>query len=196
MKVLRAFISVTIIVALAVLIGRTPATAGKGNNKGQGHQIQLRDLAGTTAEAAQGSAVFCHDPSTGAGVACSTPGAVAVPFTFLSVGPVIRDAKGNACGSFTETLSDVPPDANPPLVIQFQVGGQTTSYDPQTATGDGPFTSFSGAKCVGAVATGGTAVGTGTAQFTASQGGDRIVFILTTLPGVGAFSISGFDHRE
>jgi hypothetical protein len=36
----------------------------------------------------------------------------------------------------------------------------------------------------------------GTCHFTALEGGHRIDYILTTLPGVGAFSISGFDHRE
>jgi hypothetical protein len=51
-------------------------------------------------------------------------------------------------------------------------------------------------RCSGATATGGTVIGTGTCHFTASEDGRRIDYILTTLPGVGTFSISGFDHRE
>jgi hypothetical protein len=93
-------------------------------------------------------------------------------------------------------LADVPPDAKPPLISQFQVGAKNTSYDPNTGTGDCSFTSFNGATCTGATATGGTVIGTGSCHFTASEGGDRLDFILTTLAGVGAFSISGFDHRE
>jgi hypothetical protein len=174
----------------------TATAGGKNHDDGNGEEITLSDLAGTTAETGRGSIVLCFDPSTKAGVACGTAGALVVPYTYVAVGPVIRDADGNACGSFIETLSNIPPDATPPLVNQFQVGAKTTSYDPATATGDCSFTSFTGAKCAGAVATGGTISGTGTCHFTASEGGRRIDYILTTLPGVGAFSISGFDHRE
>ncbi len=194
---MRLRYELTLVGILAVLVSNTTvATAGHGNNNGNGHQIQVRDLAGTFAETGQGSIVLCHDPSTGAGVACSTPGAVAVPFTYVAVGPVISDDDGDSCGSFTATYSNVPPDAHPPLVIKFQVGARLTSYDPDTATGDGEFTSYTGAKCVGATISGGTATGTGTDHGTASEDGDRMDFILTTLPGVGTFSITGTNHRE
>src|SRR5215469_7154227 len=104
------------------------AEGGSDNNNGNGQQIPLRKLAGTFAEAAQGSAVLCHDPDTGSPVGCDAPGAVAVPYAYVSVGPVIEDAEGNGCGSFTATYSNLPPNASPPLVIKFQIGGKTTSY--------------------------------------------------------------------
>ena len=190
MRLRYTLMSLIMIALLAVLMSRTAKAGGKA------HQIQLSDLEGTTAETGQGSIVECTDPITGSPVACGTTGAVAYSFTYLAVGPVIRDADGDACASFTQTLADAPPNTTPPMVTQFQVGAKTTEYDPDTGTGNCSFTSFSGAKCTGAIATGGTAIGTGTCHFTASQGGDRIDYILTTLPGVGAFSISGFDHRE
>jgi hypothetical protein len=190
-------ISLLTFAGLALLSQNAAVVAGTSNDgdNGQGQQIQLSDLAGTTAETGRGSIVECTD-STGSPVACSTTGAVAHSFTYVAVGPVIRDEEGNACGSFTQTLANVPPDKTPPIVSQFQVGAKTTDYDPETANGDCSFTSYTGAKCAGAIATGGTVIGTGTCHFTASEGGRRIDYILTTLPGVGAFSISGFDHRE
>lgn len=189
MRLRYTLISVSMIVLLAVSTSRTAKAGGKA------HQIQLSDLEGTTAETAQGSIVECTD-STGSPVACDTTGAIAHSFSYLSVGPVIRDDAGNACGSFTQTLANIPPDTTPPTFTQFQVGSKTKDYDPDTATGDCSFTSYIGASCSGATATGGTAIGAGTCHSTASQGGRRIDFILTTLSGVGAFSISGVDHRE
>lgn len=167
-----------------------------GENYGRESQIQLSDLAGITAETGQGSITLCVDSSTGSQLPCGTAGAITIPYTYLAVGPVIHDAYGNACGSFTATYSDVPPDANPPLIVQFQVGAKTTSYNPDTATSDGSFTSYNGAKCAGAAISGGTAIGTGTFHSTASDGGDRSDYILTSLSGIGTFSISGVDHRE
>lgn len=199
MRIRYALVGCSLAIAvLGILTSQAVEAAGGSNsaNMGRGHQIQLSDLAGTFAETAQGSIVLCHDPSTGSEVACSTPGAVAVPFTYVSVGPAISDADGNTCGSFIATYSNVPPDANPPLIVPFQVGAKTTSYDPATATSDGEFTSYTGAKCVGATVSGGTAIGTGTSHGTASEGGDRSDFILTTLSGVGTFSISGTNRRE
>jgi hypothetical protein len=173
---------------IAVAVMSQPAVAGGGKG------IELSDLAGVTAEAAQGSLTLCFEGA--AEVACGTAGAVTVPYTYLSVGPVIRDANGNGCGAFTATYSDVPPDANPPLIVLFQVEAKFTSYNPNTATGDGTFTSYNGAKCVGPSISGGTSIGTGSFHSTASEGGNRIDSILTSLSGVGTFSISTTDHRE
>ena len=194
-RVQYALLSIAMIVALGVAPSQQAVGASGGDGGGKNHQIRLSDLAGTSAETGQGSIVLCFD-STGAQVACGTSGSSTVPFTFLALGPVIRDFSGNACGSFTQTLADVPPNANPPMVSPFQVGAKTTSYDPRTGTGDCSFTSFTGATCVGAAATGGTVIGTGTCHYTASEGGDRIDSVLTTLSGIGAFSISLVDHRE
>ena len=195
MRVHYVVLSIALIVAIAVATTQPAVGAFGGNGSGKSHQIPMKDLAGTFAEAAQGSIVFCFD-SGGAQVACGTAGSSAVPFTYLSLGPVIRDSNGNACGSFTQTLADVPPSANPPVVSQFQVGSKSTSYDPSTGTGDCSFSSYTGATCAGAIATGGTVIGGGTCHFAATEGGDRFDFILTTLLGVGTFSISGFDHRD
>ena len=130
-------ISLLTFAGLALLSQNAAVVAGTSNDgdNGQGQQIQLSDLAGTTAETGRGSIVECTD-STGSPVACSTTGAVAHSFTYLAVGPVIRDEEGNACGSFTQTLANVPPDKTPPIVSQFQVGAKTTDYDPETANGD------------------------------------------------------------
>jgi hypothetical protein len=195
---MRLRYALTLVSILGVLVGQTAvfAEGGSDNNNGNGHQIPLKNLAGTFAEAAQGSAVLCHDPDTGSPVGCDAPGAVAVPFAYVSVGPVIEDAEGDACGSFTATYSNLPPNANPPLVIKFQVSAKITSYDPTTGTGDGSFTSYTGATCIGASVSGGTVIGTGTDHSTASKDGDRLDFILTTISGGGAFSISGFNIRE
>src|SRR5207249_2122361 len=98
-------------------------------------------------------------------------------------GATTGDAKGNACGTATETISNLPVDVNPTGVVVLHSVSKLISYDPATGTGDVSFTDYIGGQCHGAIfdSTGATLNDTGTEHFTASNHGRRIDFVITSL---------------
>jgi hypothetical protein len=195
MRFADTLISVGLVVVCASVMGQSRLANASTSNSRKADQITLADLAGTFAETTNGSIVLCFDPETGSQVACSGAGAIAVPFSVVSIGFVTQE--GNArCGSFTQTYSNSPPSINSPTVTTCQIASQTTNYDPSSGTGDCSFTTYTGAACAGATISGGTAIRTGSCHFVASQNGNRIDFVITNLSGAGGFSFSGTDSRQ
>jgi len=126
------------------------------------------------------------------------------PQTVVAVGEVTNDAKGNSCGTFTQTISDFPVDFSPPLVATFHnvVLAQNGSYDPSTGVGDLSGTSYVGGSCNGAVFNkkGATITSTFSSHFVASDNGKRIDGILTALQdpigSIGDFWLTATDLKR
>jgi hypothetical protein len=122
--------------------------------------------------------------------------------SFLQVGAATRDAQGNACATFTQTYADLPVDISPPFSSVVHNVSKVTSYDPTTATGDTSVTTYAGGQCHGASfdSTGATVQSTSTNHIAASDRGERIDGIVTSLTNavgsIGAFSISFTQLRH
>jgi hypothetical protein len=189
-----------ILVAAFVLVMSQGLREVAGDDDGG---IPLRALAGKYSSTAHGSYALCLDPKNNfAEVNCSSTKAVVFPQTEVDVGYGTQDAKGNSCTTYTGTASDQPSDVSPPAVFEFIVVGNTKDYDPATGSGDGPFTSYSGGKCVGADfnSGGATIVASGGAHSVAAKDGKRTDFLLTALTdpvgGRGDFSYYGTNLRQ
>jgi hypothetical protein len=149
----------------------------------------------------QGSVALCLDPTNNfTPESCSISGALVVPSTVLDNGAGTYDSAGNSCFTFTETVSNLPVDASPPLVVVIHVTTKVVSYDAATGTGDGSITRYSGGTCNGAGFddTGATKDGTVTYHFVVTDGGNRIDFLITgsSDPATGDFSASGTELRQ
>ena len=174
--------------------------AADGNNG-----IPLKALAGKNADILHGSFALCLDPTNNfAEISCTSSKAVVFPQTTEQVGNDTTDKKGNACETYTETDTDLPPDLSPPLVAVLFTASKVTSYDPATGSGDASFTSYLSGKCVGTAFVGSTSVSnvnsTGTFHFVASNGGKRVDSIATSVTdpvgGVGDFYFVGTSLRQ
>jgi hypothetical protein len=180
--------------------GRREVAAGEHEaDKG----IPLEALAGNFATVTHGSFALCLDPTNNfAEISCGDSKAKVFPETDAEVGNVIRDTKGNGCLTSTETVSDLPVDITPPLVTVIEIGFKTTNYDPATGSGDGTFTSYVGAKCIGTNINinGATVNSTGSFHFVASKDGNHFDDIGTSLTdpvgGIGDFSLSTSGQRQ
>lgn len=195
-----SFKAVTILTAALVLVMSQGLREVAGDDD---EGIPLRALAGRYSSTAHGSYALCLDPKNNfAEVNCSSTKAVVFPQTEVDVGYGKQDAKGNSCTTYTGTASDQPPDVSPPAVFEFIVVGKTKDYDPVTGSGGGPFTSYSGGKCVGADfnSGGATIVASGSAHSVAAKDGKRTDFVLTALTdpvgGRGDFSYYGTNLRQ
>jgi hypothetical protein len=188
---IRSFLLLTVGCVFFVGLGLSGAVAAP---------IPESALAGTYTNTGGGSLAFCTGPApTFKQKDCSKfiEGTDHVfPFTFVQLGEVTRDAKGNSCATITQAYSDSPLDSSPPLVQTVHNVGNIPSYDPSTGVGDNFVTGYSGGRCNGAVfnSTGATKTATSLTHFVASDEGKRIDFIGTKLQNltgsVGDFSIT------
>ena len=155
---------------------------------------------GSAEEALHGSVTVCFAPGTTTPESCNQTGVTSVVVSFLEVGQVIWDGKGNACATGAETIA-VP---ETPVTISQEVHlvGRLGNYDPATQSGDGAGTGYSGGKCNGASFddSGATVRSTASFHFVISQHGKRIDAVLTSLSfpseEIGAFSISGTGSKQ
>jgi hypothetical protein len=191
--VLWALLTV-MLVAFAAIVSRKAIADGEN---------EIPPPVGKFSSTLQGSVAICLDPSTLQGESCTTSGVLVVPLTFLGNGAESLDSQGDACGTFTETDSNLPVDASPPLVRQNEhVSGKTLNYDSTTGTGDGSFTVYTGGTCNGAIfdSTGATELASGTDHFVVTDGGKRFDFLFTKLTNpansAGDFSVSGTDLKQ
>jgi hypothetical protein len=170
---------------------------------GDDEGIPLKALAGKYSSTAHGSYALCLDPTNNfAEVNCSSTKAVDFPQTEVDIGNGTADDKGNSCTTYSATISDQPPDLSPPFVGVTHTVSRTTSYDPETGSGDGTFTSYSGGKCVGAHfnSDGATIASSGSSHFVVAHRGERGDFNLTSLTNpigsLGDFSYYGTNLRQ
>jgi hypothetical protein len=197
-----SFKAVTILIAalLLVMSQGLREVAADGDNG-----IPPKALAGKYADTLHGSFALCLDPTNSfAEISCTSSKAVVFPQTTIQVGNETGDKKGNACETYTETDTDLPPDLSPPFVAVLYTVTKVTSYDPATGSGDGTYTSYISGKCVGATFVGSTNVtnvnSTGTFHFVASDHGNRVDFVTTKatdpIGGVGDFFFVGTGLRQ
>lgn len=193
MKVYVAFA----IAGLALVTSQNASQAGEGQ---QG--IPLRQLAGGYSFTEQGSFAGCFSQSF-VEEPCDTAGVVVFPVTALVNGQVTMDSHGNGCATLTATISNLPVDATPPLLLAEHAVFKLHDYDPGTGSGDFDVSNFKGGKCNGADFddTGATAGSTSTQHFVASNNGNRIDSIETSfidhpVNGIGDFSLSGIFLKQ
>ena len=93
--------------------------------------------------------------------------------------------------------------AVPPFVGVAQVTvGKVTNYDPATGSGDVSVTNYTGGKCRGSKfdSTGATVVNTATAHFVASDNGERVDAVTTSitdsLGDIGAFNLASVALKQ
>jgi len=97
----------------------------------------------------------------------------------------------------TGTFSNLPLDGSPPAVSVSHFTATITSWDPTLGMGDQSVTTWAGGQCHGATfdSTGATVASTLTAHLTASDHGNRIDYIITSLTNaagsIGGFSLAG-----
>jgi hypothetical protein len=119
------------------------AIAGKGESSGNnGGQVGIQLPAGNFSSTVQGSLAICLNPSTFAEESCSTSGVLVAPLTALATGAEIFDNEGNACGTYTEVDSNLPPNASPPFVTANEhVASKVLNYDSTSGTAMAPLPS-------------------------------------------------------
>lgn len=151
-------------------------------------------------ETIQGTVTVCFAPGTTNPQSCSDTGVTTAVVSFLEVGQVTWDNKGNACATGVETIS--VPGSAVAITQQANLVGKLTNYDPATRSGDGNGTGYSGGKCNGAAFddSGATVRSSAAFHFVISQDGKRLDSILTSLSvtnqEVGAFSLSGTAFKQ
>jgi len=177
---------------------------GFGSNVAMAGKIPLTALAGTYTQTGSGSFAICTGPDFKE-KDCSKFMPVTdhfFPQTIVSIGEPTVDAKGNACNTITQTISDFPVDSSPPIVQTIHAAAHIKSYDPSTGVGDSSGTTYSGGSCNGAIFNnkGATKIGTVSVHFVASDNGKRIDEIATALQdligGIGDFSITATDLKR
>jgi hypothetical protein len=134
---------------------------------------------------------------------CDTAGVVVFPVSALVNGQVTMDRNGHGCGTLTGTISNLPVNATPPLVLAEHQVLTLLDYDPSTGSGYFAASNFKGGQCNGADFdnTGATAGSTSTDHFVASKDGERIDSIVTSfidhpVNGIGGFSLSGIFLKQ
>ncbi len=156
--------------------------------------------AGSAEETIQGSVTVCFAPGTTTPESCSDKEVTFVVVSFLEVGQVTWDNKGNACAAGVETIS-VPGSAFT-LSQPATLVGKLSNYDPKTQSGDGSGIGYSGGKCNGAAfdSTGAAVRSNAAFHFVISRDKKRLDSVLTSLSvtdqEVGAFSISSTAFKQ
>lgn len=186
-----------------VVAGVALAMSQNASQAREGQQaIPLQQLAGGYSLTEQGSFAGCFNQSFVEEL-CDTAGVVVFPVSALVNGQVTMDRNGNGCGTLTGTISNLPVDATPPLVLAEHQVLTLRDYDPSTGSGDFAASNFRGGKCNGAVFDnmGATAGSTSTDHFVASKDGERIDSIVTSfvvhpVNGIGDFSLSGVFLKQ
>jgi hypothetical protein len=155
---------------------------------------------GSAEETIQGSITVCFTPGTTTPQSCSDAGVTTAVVSFLEVGQVTWDAKGNACASGVETIS--VPGSAVAITQAVNLVGKLGSYDAATHSGDGTGTGYTGGKCVGAAFdnSGATARSAASFHYVISQSGKRLDSVLTSLSvtteEIGAFSVSATAFKQ
>jgi hypothetical protein len=186
-----------LVAAVALAMSHSMTQAGEGQQS-----IPLQQLAGGYSFTAQGSFAGCFSQSF-VEEPCDTAGVVVFPVTALVNGQVTMDTNGNGCATLTATISNLPVDATPPLLLAEHAVFKLHDYDPGTGSGDFDLSNFKGGKCNGADFddTGATAGSTSTQHFVASNNGKRIDSIETSfidhpVNGIGDFSLAGIFLKQ
>jgi len=168
-----------------------------------GEGISLADLAGSFAGTGGGFVSQCFVGTTPS--ACSDPSSAAVEFHEADVLRATRDQNGNECFSlFTDVMSPVGGSKLPADVSSLIAVISNNSYDPATGTGKESFSIFvsaNGVSCSGAALVnpnGASPVDTGTQDIAASESGDRIDVIITSVsaPGQSGVVVTYTLHRQ
>ena len=187
-----------LVAAIALAMSHSVTQAGEGQQS-----IPLRQLAGGYSFTEQGSFAGCFSRSF-VEEPCDTAGVVVFPVTALVNGQVTMDSNGNGCATLASTISNLPVDATPPLVLLTEHAViKSLHYDPETGSGDFAAHNFKGGECNGADFgnAGATAGSTSTDHFVASNNGKRIDSIITSfidhpVNGIGDFSLSGIFLKQ
>jgi hypothetical protein len=166
-----------------------------------GGGVPLSQLAGRYADTLEGSFTLCFKPDFSDTENCSTSGAIPVSFNGPAVGQITQDKDGNLCGAYIGTAG-VPgsPGNFPPQEHHFV--GKVTDYDPATGTGDKSFTDYIGGKCNGTKfdSAGAVVNNTSTGHFVASDNGNRVDLVVTTLQDsagdIGAFNFTSINLKQ
>ena len=105
------------------------------------------------------------------------------------------------CGAYTGTAGAPGSPGNfPPQAHHFV--GKVTNYDPATGTGDKSFTDYIGGKCNGSKfnSSGAVVNNTSTGHFVASDHGNRVDLVVTTLQDsggdIGAFNFTSVNLKQ
>jgi hypothetical protein len=185
------------LLVFAVIVGLAPQTVRADGNEG----IPLSSLAGTYVVTVHGSLALCTDANFQE-AACSEDAKHVLPLTVAEVGVETIDSTGNACTSYVETLSDLPPDFSAPIVVNpAVVVSKTTKYDPTTGQGDTSVTGYNGGSCNGATfnSSGATLNHTATTHFVVVSD-KKLEVIVTSVTdptnGIGDFSVTATAIRR
>ena len=143
--------------------------------------VSLAALQGSYSETGQGSFSACLLPPNYSEVACSTSGALPVPFTYSGTGQVTVGPSGSACATNTVVAANLPPGAPPPLVAVVREVLTVTDYDATTETGDISSKAYIGGKCYGAAfdSRGATLYNSFTYHFAVTENGNRWDLVVT-----------------
>jgi hypothetical protein len=166
-----------------------------------GDAIPLSKLAGKYASTGQGTITLCFKPDFSALENCSTMGAATAPGNFVLVGQSTEDKEGNTCSTATTTFGFL---GSPSLGSEpyDHTVTKVTNYDPATGSGDLSGTHYTGGKCSGSKfdSAGATVAATFTQHFVASDNGERLDSVVTTLTNsvgyFGAFNLTGIDLKQ
>ncbi len=178
---LRGATGLGLLLFIATMIGGSvrvsPAQAKEGG-------VTLASLAGTFAGRGSGFLTICFNAGFTAVADCATAPNV-VPFNSTLVEQFTRDATGNSCGVFTESLAPVFGTTLAASVnLRTDVG--TSTFDPATGLGKYSFSLYFGGTCTGADfdSTGADLAATGTSTFVVSDSSNRIEIIYTSISAV------------
>jgi hypothetical protein len=155
-------------------------------------------LSGQYSMTRQGSLAICVNPKTGDQEACSTSGAVVVPLSNIANGSVTY-ASGIGCQTVTEVINTLPPSDSPPKLNPVTVVVKQLTYDSSTGIGTASYTAYSGGSCKGAsfISKGAKEEVAGTEQFVVTDGGNRVVIVITALQSpiksLGSVSLGDTD---
>jgi hypothetical protein len=175
-----------------------------GDHGGDDGGIPLSKLAGkySVTFPPGGFITDCFKPGFSATESCSTPGAIPLNISGVTVGQSTQDKDGDSCTKATGAFAAIIGQTTPPTVVVFLSVAKVTTYDPATGSGDMSFTNYLGGKCIGSNfdSSGATLEQTGTAHFVASDNGKRVDFTTTTLTDalgdIGGFNIFRSDLKQ
>src|SRR5689334_8291293 len=195
-------VPVMLAIGFAMIMSRGLGEVAAGDRK-DNIGIPQSALAGNFATVTHGTFALCLDPTSNfAEISCTHPKAQVFPQTDFEIGHSTFDTKGNECHTTTDTFSDFPVNKTPPFVAVLEIVTKQTSYDPETASGEGSFLSYVDGKCEGVHfdGAGATINSTGTFHFVLSKDGnhhDDVNMSLTDpVGGIGDFSLSTTGQRQ
>ena len=150
-------------------------------------RIPLSSLAGRFAGEGNSHVSICLNENFAAVQSCSrTPQSQIVQYVEHSKSHGTMDTKGGSCGEVAEISEPVPPGRGRAVANHYIVLGLTTSYNPETGSGDSSYKFYMaepGVSCNGAtfVNTAKAPVKfTETAHFVVSENGDRVDLVVLT----------------